>query len=199
MNAFDVRIHAIRRRSDRRRPFEVRWHAAGLGPRSLAAGGRPGRPGGDQARGGGPGPAPGWEPGSGHDHHPQASCLPRLPQLRGRTRDAAGQPAGPHHLAAPEAVLPSEPEVSCQPGRGAGHPGRDHQDPSRADRLLRLPVLRGTAPRRSCRATRRFLRPATGRLGTADTHWIPPPLSACLDRQRHATRGPRPETPPGRR
>jgi hypothetical protein len=29
MNRFDVRIHAIRRRRDRRRPFEVRWHAAG--------------------------------------------------------------------------------------------------------------------------------------------------------------------------
>lgn len=29
MDAFDVRIHAIRRRPDRRRPFEVRWHAAG--------------------------------------------------------------------------------------------------------------------------------------------------------------------------
>ena len=29
MNAFDVRIHAIRRRPDRRRPFEVRWHAGG--------------------------------------------------------------------------------------------------------------------------------------------------------------------------
>jgi len=29
MNAFDVRIHAIRHRPDRRRPFEVRWYAAG--------------------------------------------------------------------------------------------------------------------------------------------------------------------------
>jgi integrase len=29
MNAFDVRVYAIRRRTDRRRPFEVRWHAAG--------------------------------------------------------------------------------------------------------------------------------------------------------------------------
>jgi integrase len=29
VNTFDVRIHAIRRRPDRRRPFEVRWHAAG--------------------------------------------------------------------------------------------------------------------------------------------------------------------------
>ena len=28
MNAFDVRIYAIRRRKDRRRPFEVRWHAS---------------------------------------------------------------------------------------------------------------------------------------------------------------------------
>jgi integrase len=26
VNTFDVRVHAIRRRSDRRRPFEVRWH-----------------------------------------------------------------------------------------------------------------------------------------------------------------------------
>jgi integrase len=29
MSALDVRIHAIRRRPDRRRPFEVRWHADG--------------------------------------------------------------------------------------------------------------------------------------------------------------------------
>lgn len=29
MNAFDVRIYAIRRRRDRRRPFEVRWRVAG--------------------------------------------------------------------------------------------------------------------------------------------------------------------------
>lgn len=29
MNAFDVRIHATRRRPDRRRPFEVRWYAGG--------------------------------------------------------------------------------------------------------------------------------------------------------------------------
>jgi hypothetical protein len=29
MNAFDVRIHALRRKPDCRRPFEVRWHAGG--------------------------------------------------------------------------------------------------------------------------------------------------------------------------
>ena len=29
MNAFDVRIYTIRRRKDRRRPNEVRWHTAG--------------------------------------------------------------------------------------------------------------------------------------------------------------------------
>src|SRR5215470_12645089 len=29
MNVFDVRVYGIRRRADRRRPFEVRWHAAG--------------------------------------------------------------------------------------------------------------------------------------------------------------------------
>ena len=29
MNRFDVSVYAIRRRGDRRRPFEVRWRAAG--------------------------------------------------------------------------------------------------------------------------------------------------------------------------
>jgi len=29
VNTFDVRIYAIRRRRSRRRPYEVRWHAAG--------------------------------------------------------------------------------------------------------------------------------------------------------------------------
>jgi hypothetical protein len=29
MNAFDVRIHTIRRRKNKRRPFEVRWRVAG--------------------------------------------------------------------------------------------------------------------------------------------------------------------------
>jgi hypothetical protein len=29
MNAFDVRIYTIRRRKNKRRPFEVRWQAAG--------------------------------------------------------------------------------------------------------------------------------------------------------------------------
>jgi hypothetical protein len=29
VSTFDVRIYAIRRRRNRRRPFEVRWHAAG--------------------------------------------------------------------------------------------------------------------------------------------------------------------------
>jgi hypothetical protein len=32
-NAFDARVHTIRRRPERRRPFEVRWPAAGR-PRS---------------------------------------------------------------------------------------------------------------------------------------------------------------------
>lgn len=29
MNAFDVRIHMMRRRKNKRRPFEVRWRVAG--------------------------------------------------------------------------------------------------------------------------------------------------------------------------
>jgi hypothetical protein len=31
VNRFDVSVHAIRRRAGRRRPFEVRWQAAGRG------------------------------------------------------------------------------------------------------------------------------------------------------------------------
>ena len=46
-----------------------------------------------------PGPAPGWDPGRGHDHHPQACRLPRLPQPRGRTRTPGSRPTGPHQLA----------------------------------------------------------------------------------------------------
>ncbi len=88
--------------------------------------------------------------------------------------------------------------VSGHTCRGAGHPGRGHQDPPGADRVLRLPVLRGTATRRSCRAPRQFLRPPLTRLGTADTHGVSSPIGACLDWQRHATRTAQPQTPPGR-
>jgi hypothetical protein len=31
MDVFDVRIHAMRRRANRRRPFEVRWHGGRYG------------------------------------------------------------------------------------------------------------------------------------------------------------------------
>jgi hypothetical protein len=31
VNRFDVSVHAIRRRAGRRKPFEVRWRAAGRG------------------------------------------------------------------------------------------------------------------------------------------------------------------------
>ena len=44
-----------------------------------------------------------------------------------------------------------------------------------------------------------LLHPPRTRLGTADTHGIPSPVGACLDRQRHPTRTPQPQTPPGRR
>jgi hypothetical protein len=40
MDVFDVRIHAIRRRRNRRRPFEVRWHVGARGKsRSFITGG----------------------------------------------------------------------------------------------------------------------------------------------------------------
>ena len=119
---------------------------------SLPAADRPGRPAGDPARAGCPDAAPGWDPGGSCHHHPQAGCLPRLPRLRGRTRAAGSQPTGPHHMEAPEILLRGGPAVSGHPCRGAGDPGRGHPDPPGADRVLRLPVLRGTAPRRSRRA-----------------------------------------------
>src|SRR6266704_1869683 len=159
----------------------------------------PGRPAGDPARAGRPGAPPGWDPGRGHDHHPQAGRLRQLPRLRGRTRVAGSQPSGPHHMEAPEIVLRGRPAVNRHTCRGAGDPGRGHQDPPGADRVLRLPVLRGTATCRSRRAACRLLRPPLTRLGTADTHSVPPPVGACLDWQRHATRTAQPQTPPGRR
>jgi len=172
---------------------------AGLGLASLSAADRPGRPAGDPARAGRPGAPPGWDPGRGHDHHPQAGRLRQLPRLRGRTRVAGSQPSGPHHMEAPEIVLLGRPAVNRHTCRGAGDPGRGHQDPPGADRVLRLPVLRGTATCRSRRAACRLLRPPLTRLGTADTHSVPPPVGACLDWQRHATRTAQPQTPPGRR
>src|ERR1700691_678911 len=53
---------------------------ADLGLASLSAADRPGRPAGDPASAGGTGPAPGRDPGRGHDHHPQAGRLSRLPR-----------------------------------------------------------------------------------------------------------------------
>ena len=103
--------------------------------------------------------------GRGCDYHPQACCLPRLPRLRGRTRIAGSQPSGPHLMAAPEIVVPGRPAVSCYPCRDANGPGRGHQDLPGADRVLRLPVLRGTAPRRSRRTPHHVLHPADKRLG----------------------------------
>src|SRR6266571_2507449 len=79
----------------------------------------------------------------------------------------------------PRSSCPPGPQ-SAAPSRGASPPGRDHQDPPGADRVLRLPV-RGTATRRSRRAPRQLLHPPRTRLGTADTHSAPPPVRACLD------------------
>jgi hypothetical protein len=149
---------------------------------SLPAPDRPGRPGRDPARAGGPGAAPGWDPGGGHDHHPRARRLPELPRLRGRTRTPGSQPPGPHHLAAPGIILLGRPAVSGHPRRGAGDPGRSHPDPPGTDRILRLPVLRSAATRRSRRAVRQLLHPPRTRLGTAD-------LTASLPRSARAWTG----------
>ena len=119
----------------------------------------------DLGRGAGPCAWTGPGRGRGRDHHPQAGCLPRLPRLRGRTRNPGSQPSGPHLMAAPEIVVPGRPAVSCYPCRGANGPGRGHQDLPGADRVLRLPVLRGTAPRRSRRTPRHFLHPAASGWG----------------------------------
>ena len=102
-------------------------------------------------------------------------------------------------MAAAGIPLRGRPAVSCYPCRSANDPGRGHQDLPGADRVLRLPVLRGAAPRRSRRTPRHVLRPPGERLGTADAHRIPAPVCSGLDRKRHATRAPRLQTPPRRR
>ena len=181
--------HAFNRARAGTRPRAGGHRGTGLGPASLPAAGRAGRSGRDPAGAGRPGPAAGRDPGRGCDYHPQAGCLPRLPRVRGRTRIAGSQPSGPHLMAAPEIVV-RRPAVNCYPCRGANGPGRGQQDLPGADRVLRLPIVRGTAPRRSRRPPRHVLHPAGKRLGTADPHRIPAPVRADLDRKRHATRGP---------
>ena len=171
--------------------------ALGWASASLPAADRPGRPGRDPARAGGPGPAPGWDPGRGHDHHPQACRLPRLPRLRGRTRTAwkptpwTASPGGPR-----DHPCSAGPRSAATPAEVQAILAEVTQNPPGADRVLRLPVLRGAAPRRSRRAACQLLHPPRTRLGTADPHGIPPPVGAGLDRQRHPTRAPRPQTPP---
>ena len=105
------------------------------------------------------------------------------------------------HLASdtPEIILLGGPAVSGHPCRGAGRPDRGHQDPPRADRLLRLPVLRGAAARRRRRVACQLLHSPLTRLGTADAHGVSSPVGACLDWQRHAAGTAQPQTPPGRR
>ena len=84
VNLFDVRIHAIRRRTNRRHPFEVRWHAAGHGrsksfiTRRLADGSA-----GDPAGSGCPRRAAGWPPRRGEHHRPQARRPTHIPRLVG--------------------------------------------------------------------------------------------------------------------
>ena len=91
------------------------------------------------------------------------------------------------HLASdtPEIILLGGPAVSGHPCRGAGDPGQGHQYPPRADRLLRLPVLRGAAARRRRRVACQLLHSPLTRLGTADAHGVSSPVGACLDWQRH--------------
>jgi hypothetical protein len=60
-----------------------------------------------------------------------------------------------------------------------------------ADRVLRLRVLRGAAPRRSRRPPRQLLHPPLTRLGPADPHRIPAPVGGPGPATaRHANRAP---------
>ena len=80
----------------------------------------------------------------------------------------------------PEIILLGRPAVGGHTCRGQAILA-DDQDPPGADRVLRLPVLRGTATRRSRRAVRQLLRPPLTRLGAADPHSLPSAVGACLD------------------
>ena len=144
MSAFDVRIHAIRRRPDRRRQFEVRWHAAGRArSRSFITGGladsyraeliRAARKGLDFSPGTGE-PAS-WAPTRSR-HHQLAGARGRLRRDEmapghglhpGRDRRRAGHhhPGSPHTRAGQAARS----GIACRPVGHAFNPARAGADP----------------------------------------------------------------------
>jgi hypothetical protein len=112
VNGFDVSVYSIRRRPGRRKPFEVRWQAAGRSrsksfiTRRLADSFRA-----ELVRAARTGLE--FDPLTGE---PTAWNLPaRRPRLRGRGRAAAGQPAGHHRLASAAVASSRRPYNDGQP------------------------------------------------------------------------------------
>ena len=118
MDAFDVRIHAIRHRPDRRRPFKVRWYAAGrlghgrsspgawrtvTGPSSSALPAR--------AR------TSTWNRGTGVLGHPRA-CQHQLAGARSRLRCDEMALAAAHTRAGIADALATITPALLTPGRG---------------------------------------------------------------------------------
>jgi hypothetical protein len=129
-----------------RRRADPRLGAAGIAARRL-----PQRAVG-AARGAGGADIPaGRQPGRRQHHHPQARRPARRARLRIRGRATSGQPAGQLRLAGAAVVYSPGPCRSGQPGSGQYVAGRGRPDPTRADRVLRLPLLRCAPPRGSRR------------------------------------------------
>src|SRR6266581_2578487 len=100
--------------------------------------------------------------GSEH-HHPQAGGVPQRPRLRGRTRPAARQPGRQGAVARTQGRRRGQPPGRRQSCAGPGPTGPGRSDAGGPGGVLRLPVLRGAAPRRSRRSSPKPSLPARGR------------------------------------
>jgi hypothetical protein len=121
--------------------------------------------------------------------------LIRAALARLRTR-LDGSPATANTITRKRAVFHGALGYAVELGAGPGDPGPGRPDLAGAGRVLRLPVLRGTAPRRSRRATPRRPRPPGAQPRHDHPHRRLPAHRDRLDQHRHPVRAARPQAPP---
>ena len=149
---------------------------------------------------------PAWHGRSGGWRGPHcpspSSATRRSPGPRSMRSCCGWMAAAPQRAPSPatgqcSTTPPDTPSSSaCSPG--AGDPGGGGSAPPGADRVLRLPVLRRAAPRRSRSTPQRQPCPGPARAGQADPHRRLPAHRLSVDQHRHAARTALPQAPPGR-
>src|SRR6266566_4720331 len=197
VSSFDVRVFAIRRRPGRQ-VFEVRWRVAGgdksrsFITRALADSYhaeliRAARRGLE------------FDPATGE---PQAWAAPAPATVTWYQHAVAYAAMKWPHLAAhsrpsmAEALATVTPLTVASPAQVSGHPGPGRPDTPGPGGVLRLPVLRGAAPRRSRRPSPKPSHPPGARARGNDSHRRMPAHRRRMDQQWQAARAARAQAPP---